>query len=122
MKMMLCRGLRLGHLVGRRSAVTRPLATATYTRDLPYSWDTLLENIVDPAHIPFAHHGLQGKRDDAIAIKAGWDCAGYASPEAAPCDNIYIRNITQNLGGGGLSWRLRRLRRRREREVEEVTQ
>ena len=41
---------------------------STYTRDLPYGWDTLLENIVDPAHIPFAHHGLQGKRDDAIAI------------------------------------------------------
>lgn len=41
--------------------------------------------------------------DDAIAIKAGWDCAGYASKEAAPCDNIYIRNITQNRGGGGLS-------------------
>eukprot|EP01043_Picozoa_sp_COSAG02_P015390 COSAG02_NODE_656_length_18809_cov_17.805077_3_plen_456_part_00 len=41
--------------------------------------------------------------DDAIAIKAGWDCAGYASAEAAPCDNIYIRNITQHLGGGGLS-------------------
>ena len=41
---------------------------STYTRDLPYSWDTLLENIVDPAHIPFAHHGLQGKREDAIPI------------------------------------------------------
>ncbi len=41
---------------------------STYTRDLPYGWDTLLENIVDPAHIPFAHHGLQGKRDDAIPI------------------------------------------------------
>lgn len=40
--------------------------------------------------------------DDAIAIKAGWDCAGYASKEAAPCDNIYIRNITQNRGGGRL--------------------
>ena len=42
--------------------------STTYTRDLPYGWDTLLENIVDPSHIPFAHHGLQGKRDDAIAI------------------------------------------------------
>lgn len=41
---------------------------STFTRDLPYGWDTLLENIVDPAHIPFAHHGMQGKRDDAIAI------------------------------------------------------
>ena len=26
------------------------------------------QNIVDPSHIPFAHHGLQGKREDAIAI------------------------------------------------------
>ena len=41
---------------------------STYTRDLPYGWDTLLENIVDPAHIPFAHHGLQGMRTDAIPI------------------------------------------------------
>jgi len=41
---------------------------STYTRDLPYGWDTLLENIVDPSHIPFAHHGLQGKRSDAIPI------------------------------------------------------
>jgi len=41
---------------------------ATYTRDLPYGWDTLVENLIDPAHIPFAHHNLQGKRDDAIPI------------------------------------------------------
>lgn len=41
---------------------------ATYTRDLPYGWDTLLENIADPSHIPFAHHGLQGTRDDAIPL------------------------------------------------------
>lgn len=27
--------------------------TTTYTRDLPYGWDTLLENIVDPAHVPW---------------------------------------------------------------------
>ena len=37
-------------------------------RDLPYSWDYLLENFMDPAHIPFAHHGLQGTRDDAVPI------------------------------------------------------
>ena len=40
----------------------------SYTRDLPYGWDTLLENLIDPAHIPFAHHNLQGKREDAIPI------------------------------------------------------
>jgi len=42
--------------------------SSTYTRDLPYGWDTLMENIVDPAHVPFAHHGMQGKRTDAIPI------------------------------------------------------
>lgn len=45
-----------------------PEEPGTYTRDLPYGWDTLLENIVDPSHVPFAHHGLQGSRDDAIPI------------------------------------------------------
>eukprot|EP00977_Amphora_coffeiformis_P000887 scaffold190_cov171-Amphora_coffeaeformis.AAC.12 len=39
-----------------------------YMRDLPYGWDTLMENLLDPAHVPFAHHGLQGTRDDAIPI------------------------------------------------------
>jgi len=35
---------------------------ATYcSRDLPYSFDFLIENFMDPAHIPFAHHSLQGK-------------------------------------------------------------
>jgi len=41
---------------------------STYTRDLPYGWDTLTENLIDPAHVPFAHHGLQGTRDDAVPI------------------------------------------------------
>jgi len=41
---------------------------STFTRDLPYGWDTLLENIVDPSHVPFAHHGLQGRREDAVPI------------------------------------------------------
>lgn len=41
---------------------------ATFSRDLPYSWDALVENLIDPSHVPFAHHGLQGKRTDAIPI------------------------------------------------------
>lgn len=39
-----------------------------FTRDLPYSFDFLVENFMDPAHIPFAHHGLQGVRSDGIHI------------------------------------------------------
>tara|TARA_Y100000389_G_scaffold70584_1_gene67267 strand:- start:6787 stop:8061 length:1275 start_codon:yes stop_codon:yes gene_type:complete len=38
------------------------------TRELPYSFDFLVENFMDPAHIPFAHHGLQGMRSDGINI------------------------------------------------------
>eukprot|EP00291_Cryptomonas_curvata_P018216 CAMPEP_0172166996 /NCGR_PEP_ID=MMETSP1050-20130122/9318_1 /TAXON_ID=233186 /ORGANISM="Cryptomonas curvata, Strain CCAP979/52" /LENGTH=244 /DNA_ID=CAMNT_0012837721 /DNA_START=174 /DNA_END=905 /DNA_ORIENTATION=- len=37
-------------------------------RDLPYSFDFLLENFMDPAHIPFAHHSLQGRREDGSPI------------------------------------------------------
>ena len=29
-----------------------------YMRDLPYSYDILIENLTDPAHLPFSHHKL----------------------------------------------------------------
>lgn len=40
----------------------------TYTRDLPYGYDSLVENLIDVSHVPFAHHGLQGTRDDAVPV------------------------------------------------------
>ena len=39
-----------------------------FVRDLPYSFDFLVENFMDPAHIPFAHHSLQGSRSDGSPI------------------------------------------------------
>ncbi|KAJ1450543.1 hypothetical protein M885DRAFT_488578 [Pelagophyceae sp. CCMP2097] len=39
-----------------------------FVRELPYSFDFLIENFMDPAHIPFAHHGLQGVRTDGSPI------------------------------------------------------
>jgi len=42
--------------------------TGSYTRDMPYGYDALVENLLDVSHIPFAHHGLQGTRDDATPI------------------------------------------------------
>ncbi|KAJ8601059.1 hypothetical protein CTAYLR_004490 [Chrysophaeum taylorii] len=39
-----------------------------FSRTLPYSFDMLIENFNDPAHIPFAHHGLQGVRSDGGPI------------------------------------------------------
>ncbi|EJK47955.1 hypothetical protein THAOC_33290 [Thalassiosira oceanica] len=38
-----------------------------YVRELPYSFDFLLENFLDP--VPFAHHSLQGTRDDGSNIQ-----------------------------------------------------
>lgn len=35
---------------------------ASFVRDLEYDWQTLVENVADPSHVPFAHHGVQGNR------------------------------------------------------------
>ncbi len=39
----------------------------SYVRDLEYDWEILIENVIDPSHVPFAHHGVQGDRNRAIA-------------------------------------------------------
>lgn len=61
-------------------AATRPLPLSpqidhnqgfvwsSMVRDLAYDWQTLVENVTDPAHVPFAHHGVQGHRDRAKPI------------------------------------------------------
>ncbi|MEM7554600.1 MAG: Rieske 2Fe-2S domain-containing protein [Cyanobacteria bacterium P01_A01_bin.84] len=33
-----------------------------YVRDLPYGWEFLMENLLDPAHVPVSHHGITGNR------------------------------------------------------------
>ena len=47
-------------------------AVCTY-RDLDYGYDTGMENLVDPSHIPVAHHGvnggIMGKREHAAPIQ-----------------------------------------------------
>ncbi len=37
-------------------------------RDLEYDWETLVENIADPSHVPFSHHGIQGNRKQGVPI------------------------------------------------------
>ena len=40
-----------------------------YTRELPYSWDFLVENLMDgPAHVAYAHNTIGAKREDAAPI------------------------------------------------------
>ena len=41
---------------------------SSVVRDLPYDWRTLVENVADPAHVAFAHHGVQGNRENAAPI------------------------------------------------------
>ena len=41
---------------------------STFVRDLEYDWQTLVENIADPSHVPFAHHGVQGNREKASSV------------------------------------------------------
>lgn len=36
---------------------------SSIVRDLEYDWQTLVENVADPSHVPFAHHGVQGDRN-----------------------------------------------------------
>ncbi|MEO0836285.1 MAG: Rieske 2Fe-2S domain-containing protein [Cyanobacteria bacterium J06642_3] len=41
---------------------------SSMVRDLEYDWRTLVENVADPSHVPFAHHGIQGNREKAQPI------------------------------------------------------
>lgn len=34
-----------------------------FFRDMVQDFSTVVENVVDPAHVPFSHHGVQGNRD-----------------------------------------------------------
>ncbi|BAT54765.1 hypothetical protein NOS3756_37380 [Nostoc sp. NIES-3756] len=41
---------------------------SSFVRDLDYDWQTLVENVADPSHVPFAHHGVQGNREKATPV------------------------------------------------------
>lgn len=64
------------------------IETTYYTRELPYSFDFLLENFMDPAHIPFAHHGLQGRRSDGSPINMKMLVNNFTHVEVAYTDKI----------------------------------
>lgn len=64
------------------------IGTTYYTRELPYSLDFLLENFMDPAHIPFAHHGLQGRRSDGSPINMKLLANNFTHVEVAYTDKI----------------------------------
>ena len=38
-------------------------------RDVPYDAFTLLENVIDPSHVPYTHHNTVGKRTNAASVE-----------------------------------------------------
>jgi hypothetical protein len=64
-----------------------------YERALPYDHSTLVENVLDPSHVPFAHHGVQGNRDSvAFGNNAMEAAAGGAS---AAADGAPLLRVTR---------------------------
>jgi phenylpropionate dioxygenase-like ring-hydroxylating dioxygenase large terminal subunit len=45
-------------------------------RDLPYDALTLLENVLDPSHIPYTHHNTVGKRSNASTVELSVTSSG----------------------------------------------
>ncbi|MEC4985591.1 MAG: Rieske 2Fe-2S domain-containing protein [Oscillatoria sp. PMC 1068.18] len=41
---------------------------SSFVRDLDYDWQTLVENVIDPSHVQFAHHNVQGNRERATPL------------------------------------------------------
>ena len=39
-----------------------------FMRDLPYSADILAENVMDPDHVAYSHHGILGNRDNVCLL------------------------------------------------------
>lgn len=46
------------------------LVGTPYMRDVPLRYDTLMENVVDPSHVPFSHHGWV--RQGRLVCEGSW--------------------------------------------------
>ena len=47
-----------------------PSGFSCFMRDVPYGFEVLAENLLDPAHLPFAHHGvMQLNRSQAAPMR-----------------------------------------------------
>ena len=62
-----------------------------FVRELPYSFDFLVENLMDPAHIPYAHHKLQSTRDDGSPIVMKQMLSNFTTVEVSFSDKTLNR-------------------------------
>ncbi|GAB4823576.1 hypothetical protein N2152v2_010622 [Parachlorella kessleri] len=55
-----------------------------FTSDVPYDYAALAENVLDPSHVPWAHHGVQGDRTKMKFGISGVRETGELSAEVEP--------------------------------------
>ncbi|GAB4823577.1 hypothetical protein N2152v2_010623 [Parachlorella kessleri] len=55
-----------------------------YTSDVPYDYTALAENVLDPSHVPWSHHGVQGDRTKVTYGKSGMRKTGELSAAIEP--------------------------------------
>jgi phenylpropionate dioxygenase-like ring-hydroxylating dioxygenase large terminal subunit len=68
------------------------------SRDIEYGYDTLIENVVDPAHVPFSHHGVQAKRQQSVPLNIS-----VGRQSTLPC--LFSWSVPLNISvGGQLCW------------------
>jgi phenylpropionate dioxygenase-like ring-hydroxylating dioxygenase large terminal subunit len=61
-----------------------------YVRDMMMSWEVTLENVMDPAHVAFAHHGVQGDRSKPAILS--YDQTEWRGPQGF--------DVIMSAGGG----------------------
>lgn len=64
----------------------------TMMREVPYDYFILLENLFDPAHVPFAHHKLQSTRDKGCPVQITVTCANSTGFSVLFTDKAMNRN------------------------------
>nr|XP_019702374.1 protochlorophyllide-dependent translocon component 52, chloroplastic-like [Elaeis guineensis] len=74
--------------------------SAMGTRDLPYGYEVLMENLMDPAHVPYAHHGIIRLPKREVPGRAKADREGGFPIEIT----IETLNITGFLAKQGLGY------------------
>eukprot|EP00929_Paragymnodinium_shiwhaense_P089882 TRINITY_DN50091_c0_g1_i1.p1 TRINITY_DN50091_c0_g1~~TRINITY_DN50091_c0_g1_i1.p1 ORF type:complete len:624 (+),score=136.66 TRINITY_DN50091_c0_g1_i1:67-1938(+) len=68
------------------------------SRDMPYSADMLLENVLDSSHVPFTHHQTISKRENAVPLALrlqgdGVRASGFEGKQEAPPD--FKKTVTE---------------------------
>ncbi|KXZ47331.1 hypothetical protein GPECTOR_36g56 [Gonium pectorale] len=94
----------------RDRAASSPAPLGWFVRELPYSYEVLVENLLDPAHLPFSHHGvvpvLQRSAGGPMPMKAPTAtataaAAGPGAATAAPTTATAMPAQSEGSAGGG---------------------